>query len=207
VLQSETHPATGREPLRERITNLYWETRLGIATRGLVGNDNPDSLHYATVNYSTLWRILDHLALQPDDTFVDIGCGKGRILCCAARYRCNQVVGVDLSEQLCQIARANAARLHGRKTPVEVHHGYAQEFDYRDATACYLFHPFGATTLDLVLNKIRTDRDGRAVRIAFQNPDAAHAAVFAKHDWLQPYTRWEPTTHHTQHVVTFHRSG
>ena len=206
MLHSNKHQGVTGRQLWERINNLHWELRLGISTRGIVDVRRRDSAHYATVNYSTVWRVLNHLALAPSDTFVDIGCGKGRILCCAARYPCKQVVGVDLSAGLCADARANAERVRGRKAPILVYQGNAESFDYSDATVCFLFHPFGATTLDLVLDKIRQDTHGRGVRIAFENPDTAQQTVFARHGWLDRYAFWDRRTHRTQHSVAFYRT-
>lgn len=203
---SNAHQVMAHRLFRGRANNLYWELRLGVTTRGIVDVRHPDSGHYATVGYSTVWRILDHLAIEPSDTFVDIGCGKGRILCCAARYPCQRVIGVDLSPDLCAQARVNAVRVRGRKSPVLVHEGGADAFDYGDATVCYLFSPFGAATLDLVLDKIRRDSDGRSVRLAFQNLNEAQEAVFAEHPWLDRYAYWDPQTYHTQHNVAFYRS-
>ena len=94
----------------------------------------PNSLHYSTMNYSTIHSILDQLALGPSDRFVDVGSGKGRVLCCAARYPVKQVVGVDLSEALCQVARENARRMRGRRAPISVETSVAQNFDYSAAT-------------------------------------------------------------------------
>src|SRR3954470_21687653 len=130
-----------------RLNNAYWEKRLGISTRGTVEVDHFDSERYATLSYLLIWRILDHLALGPSDTFVDIGSGKGRVLCCAARYHVQQVVGVDLSEPFCATARENARRMRGRRAPISIHTAMANNFDYSAATVLFLFNPFGAATL------------------------------------------------------------
>ena len=130
----------------------------------------PNSRHYSTMNYSTIHSILDQLALGPSDVFVDVGSGKGRVLCCAARYPVKQVVGVDLSEALCQVARENARRMRGRRAPISVETSVAQNFDYSAATVLFLFNPFGAATLGLLLEKIGRDLRG-SVRIAYANPN------------------------------------
>src|SRR5262245_17113716 len=98
------------------------------------------------MDYTSTWRVLRHLALQPSDVFVDVGCGKGRVLCCAARQPVAQVIGVDLSAELCREATENARRLRGRQAPIEVVNTFAQDFDYSEATVVYFFDPFGADT-------------------------------------------------------------
>src|SRR3954452_4600072 len=92
----------------DRLNNLWWEYRLGISTRGRTPVNHPDSVHYATMRYSTIWSVLNHLDLQPSDVFVDVGSGKGRVLCCAAYHDVRRVIGVDLSAELCKEASTNA---------------------------------------------------------------------------------------------------
>lgn len=190
--------------LSDRLNNLGWERRLGVSTRGVVPTDHPDSVHYATMGYSTVQRVLRHLDLQPADVFVDIGSGKGRVLCCAARHPVRQVVGVELSESLCRQARANVMRLRGRRAPITVENAPAEQFDYSAATVLFLFDPFGAATLRPVLKRIGEDTRGRDVRLAYANP--THDPVFQEQPWLhgrefcsRDETGWE-------HDVTFYRS-
>jgi SAM-dependent methyltransferase len=148
-----------------RLNNLWWERRLGVSTRGVVPTDYPDSVHYATMGFSSVRSILRHLEFQPSDVFVDIGCGKGRVLCCAALQELKQVIDVDLSADLCQEAMANAKRLRGRRTPIVVKTLLAHEFDYSAATVLFMFDPFGASTMASVLAKIGNDTEGQKVRI------------------------------------------
>jgi SAM-dependent methyltransferase len=187
-----------------RLTNLCWEYRLGISTRGVAPVDHVDSTHYATMNYSTIWSVLDHLALGPADVFVDVGCGKGRVLWCAARYPVEAVVGVDLSAPFCEAARENARRLRGRRAPMAVETAKVDEFDYSAASVFFLFDPFGAATLGPVLEKIRTAAT-RTIRIAYANP--THDEVFEAQSWLARTAHWDARTSHLEHSVSFYRSA
>jgi predicted RNA methylase len=177
------------KPLRSRFNNLYWERRLGISSRGTVDIENPDSVYYATMDYSAISKVLQRLELQPFDVFVDIGCGKGRVLCCVALAHLRKAIGIDVSPELSAIARKNAQRLRGRHTPIAIYTGMAQDFDYSEGTVFFLFNPFGARTLDACLAKIHSDVANRPVRIAYATP--THNAVFDKHDWLERYDDWE----------------
>lgn len=185
-----------------RLNNLWWEHRLGISTRGVVPVGHPDSNHYATMNYSTIHSILEHLALEQSDVFVDVGSGKGRVLCCAARYPVKQVVGVDLSEAFCQVARENARRMRGRRAPISVETTMADDFDYSSATVLFLFDPFGAATLGSLLEKVGRDV-GRSLRIAYANP--THDQVFAHQQWLERSGHWDAETSGIEHCVSFYR--
>jgi len=151
---------------------------LGISTRGTQAIDYPDAVFYATMPYPALERCLDHLNIQVNDTFVDIGCGKGRMLCLAARRQLRGVVGVDVSGELCDIARSNALKLRGKRTAITVHQSSAEQFDYSSATVFFLFNPFHEKTLDATLTKIRADLQTSA-RFAYATP--TFHDVFVQH--------------------------
>jgi SAM-dependent methyltransferase len=176
---------SGLEYQAERLNNFLWETRLGIATRGRVESARSDSLECQSTAYSGVNRVLRHLSLQPSDVFVDIGCGKGRVVCCAAQYPCKRVVGVEYLAEVCREAQANAERMRGRKAPISIHTGPAEEFDYSEATVLYLCKPFGPTTFDAVLRKVQHETRGHSVRLAFVNPSPDHMAVLAAQGWEQ----------------------
>jgi precorrin-6B methylase 2 len=189
--------------LQRRLKNLYWERRLGISTRGIVPVAHLDSHHYATMSYSAIWSILAYLAPGPSDVFIDIGSGKGRVLCCAARYPAERVVGVDLSETFCEVARENARRMRGRRAPISVQASTADDLDYSAATVLFLFNPFGASTLAPLLEKIGHDAP-RNVRIAYATP--THDAVFQRQTWLEQSEHWDAAASGMENSVSFYRS-
>jgi SAM-dependent methyltransferase len=188
----------------QRLGNLWWESRLGISTRGIVQVDYADSAPYATMSYATIWQILDHLALGPSDVFVDIGSGKGRVVCCAARYPVERVVGVDMSEPFCDAARENARRLRGRRAPISIYASTADDFDYSAASVLFLFNPFGASTLAPLLDKIGREARGR-IRIAYATP--AHDDVFERQDWLERTDHWDAASSGLENSVSFYQSA
>lgn len=181
-----------------RVHNLWWEHRLRVCTRGVATVDHPDSVFYATPPYRVVRRVVRRLALRPADVFVDIGCGRGRVLCLAARHELAGVVGVEVSAALCGDARGNVARLRGRRTAVAVHHGPAEDFDYSMGTAFFLFNPFGAVTLGRVLDRIRPRAGAAPVRFAYVMP--THEAVFHDRPWLE---RYEPPGRPDEGVAYF----
>lgn len=192
-----------RNTLFDRLDNIWCERRMGISTRGIVATDHPDSVHYGTMAYRTIRGILDHLDLRSSDVFVDIGSGKGRVLCCAARRPARRVVGVELSADLCQQARENAKRLRGRRAPITIENVLADKYDYADTTVLFLFDPFGATTLRSALERIVEGTRGRGVRIAYANP--THDDVFREQPWLDGRERLSRDRTGWEHDVTFYR--
>jgi precorrin-6B methylase 2 len=195
--------------LHTKILNMIWERRLNVSTRGVTGyNPNePEHIHYGTIAYSTIHAILLSLSLNSSDVFVDLGCGKGRALCCAARYKIKKSIGVEYSEKLSREAEINAEKLRGRCSPVTIKHMLAQDFDYSQGTIFYMFHPFGPNVLHQVLKKMKEGFKvhHRSIRIVYVNP--VHEAFLTDCDWLEEYDRWKPNTKgNNEHSVSFWRS-
>ena len=180
--------------LRNRLEDKVWEKRLAVQTCGNVAVKAPDAHLYGTFAYRSLNRILGQLEWNSDDVFVDIGCGKGRVLACAALYPIKKVIGIDLDEKLCEQARANADSMRGRRAPIEVVHIPAQEYDYRECTKFFLFHPFGAKTLAQVMESIQQSiRDNpRKVDLIYLNPVHEHVLVGQRE--LKPALHWKRRT-------------
>lgn len=172
--------------------NALWEYRLGISTRGKSSlgerqNAGADYNYYATLPFRSIFRILRFLSMKDSDIFVDLGCGKGRALCCAARFELSEVVGVEYREDLCEQALRNTQRLRGRCAPVSIIQSRVEDFDFSRGSIYYLFNPFGTATIERVLTKMRSslDRQRREVRVAYVNPK--HDEMLARTSWLECY--------------------
>ena len=178
--------------LRWRFQNLLWDSVLGISTRGIYGVKTPGIGRYMTLPYPTTFAILRRLSLTPRDTLLDIGCGKGRMICCASLFAPLRVIGIELSSALCAIAERNVARLRRRKAPIIVANALAQEFDYRGADVLYFYNSFGPPTLDAVLARIEESiRDeGRSIRFVYANP--MHEQALKARSWLEQYDELHP---------------
>jgi hypothetical protein len=193
----------------KKTLNLIWECRLNISTRGVTGSNpnEPEHIHYGTIAYPAIHTILHSLGLNSHDIFVDLGCGKGRVLCCAARFNIELVVGVEYSAQLSRQAEINGKKLRGRNSPITILHMLAQEFDYSRGTVFYMFHPFGPNVLLQVLEKMQTGFNlrHRCIRIVYVNP--VFEELLKKCEWLEEYERWMPNTKgNNEHVISFWRS-
>jgi precorrin-6B methylase 2 len=178
-----------------RLENALFEQRLGISTHG-VHNWTPgdwsqtEHLYYYATSYRRIFRILDSLRLGPSDTFIDLGCGKGRVACCASRYPVSQVIGIEDVAELCKLAENNLKLLRGRLAAATIVHGKAEEFEYTSGTVIYMFHPFGPKTMFAVLSRVERGLrlNPREVRIVYVNP--VHEQVLAATEWLEMYDRW-----------------
>jgi SAM-dependent methyltransferase len=123
---------------------------------------------YEPSGWRFLRRALSKAQIRPGDVFVDFGCGKGRVLLCAARYPFARVVGVEISPRLSEVARRNVERARSRLAcrEIEVVTCDALEFEIPDdMTHAYFFHPFTGDTSRQVLEAIIASIDRRPRRV------------------------------------------
>jgi hypothetical protein len=188
-----TFPLAKASRLLMQVEDRIWERRLGISTRTKGGFDDGEHLGYDTIPYRVIFRILKRLMLRRDDTFLDIGCGRGRVLCCAARYGVSNLIGVDDVAPLAAAAQGNLALLcKPRDCRHEIICSKAENLDYCRVTAIYMYNPFGASTTRKVMEVIGESliREPRPLRIAYVNP--LQESVLADTGWLERYDDWGP---------------
>lgn len=174
----------------DRVLDACWEKRLGICTTGHAEVNYPDARPYHSLHYRLYWRVLRHCRPAESDVIVDVGCGKGRVLCCAATFPARQVIGVEIDPALCAAARENAARMRGRRCPISVENTAAQEFDYTPATILVMFNPFGRDTMAAVIGRVGrslADRP-RRLRVVYGNP--VDDDLLAAAPWLRRVEHW-----------------
>lgn len=169
---------------------------LGIADEGL---RERAIVYLASPEKVTRW-MLDHVGVDARErSFVDLGCGKGRVLLVAAQRPFRSVVGVELSPELAAIARRNVERSQDRARKcleIQVHNADATRFDFPNTDLLiHLYHPFQPEITGRVLQQLQAsvvDRP-RRVTIAYLLYSGAVPSVrevFASHPWLRE-TRYE----------------
>ncbi len=148
---------------------------------------NVDSSGYESPDYANLRKIISFLNPQPHDVVFDLGSGMGRVLCLFARRSVKRCVGIELFPSLCEVAESNAKNLKGRMCPIEIRQGDVTEADYSNGTIFFLFNPFGADTLRVVLERINNSRNGTNRKIVFVYYKDLHANVFESVSWLEKF--------------------
>jgi SAM-dependent methyltransferase len=147
-------------------------------------HDHPDRLGYAPSEWHVLPRALRYVGVSDRDTFVDFGCGRGRVVHQAAKRPFGRVIGVEISPVLAEAARtALAARKHQHRCRnVEIVVSDVTEFRVPDdLTVGYFYKPFGQETLEVVLRGIvdSIDRNPRRVRLIYAFPQEWVPGVLA----------------------------
>jgi SAM-dependent methyltransferase len=125
----------------------------------IVSPNRDNAVPYDPAPWPTLRRSLQLASLRPDEfTFVDIGCGKGKMLLAALALPFNRIIGVEFSPFLCQIARNNlaSARLIRRRcAQVQVSCSDAVEYPIpNEPTIFFFYNPFTYDVMEIVLGNI-----------------------------------------------------
>ena len=152
----------------------------GVETSGLIAAGNLTTGHpndaHVTAYYGVAPSILRSLidlwrATNPPHpinhyTFVDIGAGKGRAMLVASELDFHQIIGIELNPALADIAQLNLdhwREAHATDTtaapiaPIRLLEQDALTFDFpRTPTLAFLFHPFEAPVLKLLLRRIES---------------------------------------------------
>ena len=166
--------------VRDRINRLL-ERRHGIETLGVIeleelGLAGPGRQRYRPTEWTTLRRILRHREVGREDVFIDFGSGLGRVVYQAAlKYPFKRVIGVELSEQLNDVARRNLARNQERLRcrSVELVAGDVLDYDIPDdVTVAFFANPFQGPIFATVIERLLVSFDShpRTLRLIYRNP-------------------------------------
>ncbi len=124
-----------------------------------VGSGIEFATHYEATPVDDAQRLLDASPLTPErSTFVDLGSGMGRIVLLASRRAFRQIIGVEISPALHEIARANRERWPPAEQVCRdirlVRADAAQYIFPPGDLVVYLYNPFRAPVLDPVLDAL-----------------------------------------------------
>ncbi len=153
-----------------------YEETSGRVPLDRLGLEHPERVHYSASPWWILHWLLPRSDVRPSDVFVEFGCGKGRVVLDAARrYPFKRVVGVELSQELSDVARRIVVQEQRRLRCPDVLIETADVTEYRvpdDMTHAYLYNPFKGQTFERVCQNIvaSLDRAPRELRLIYLNP-------------------------------------
>jgi Histone methylation protein DOT1 len=134
-----------------------------------IGLEHPDRYRYVPSGRSVIPRLLRRIGAGAEDVFIDVGSGKGRAVFQAARWPLKRVIGIELAEELNEVARYNVEHNRDRLKCKDVELITCDALEYvfpDDLTIAYFYHPFGGETFERVLRNLIASFD--------QNPRDLH---------------------------------
>lgn len=106
-----------------------------------------------STSYIILERIFSHVSLTKQDVFLDVGCGKGRVLAFLLKKHATcTICGIEINEVSGQVALDWSRKYEH----VNVIMGDAFQLDYTPYTVLFLGRPFLPKTFEQFIEKIET---------------------------------------------------
>lgn len=143
----------------EKRYKLDTRTEVAIDDLDISQEDKQHADKYKATRARYFRKIMEKVDLPREGVFVDVGCGKGRILLLAAEHGIDQVVGLEISPALCQIAERNVdafSKLSPESGSIKVI--CTNILDYQmegNETVFFLYSPFDHSVTDQFLEMIR----------------------------------------------------
>lgn len=142
--------------------------------------DKQHAHHYEPMPIRTFRRMLASLPCPLDNfVFVDIGSGKGRLLLAATEFGFKRIIGVEISEELCNIAKTNIKSFEnktGKVYNIEVVYTNAKSYSIpNDNCVLFFFNPFDRHLTELVAQNIKAQicATRKKIFLLFYNPHSA----------------------------------
>ena len=172
--------------------DLYFDWRFGTDTRTEMGAEHFEqylanrkhAVMYQPSKAGPFLKLMQQLDIPERSTFMDVGCGKGKVLLLAAsseQHRFKRVVGLEFSRALCERARKNI-EIFGQKrnllAPIQIVEGDASQYEFvGDENVIFLYNPFNGTILARFLERLRDSlaRHPRQIWLLYSVP--VHADV------------------------------
>jgi predicted RNA methylase len=141
------------------------------------------AVHYEPSSAEVVRRALEKLSIDAAGfTFVDFGSGKGRVLLVAASFPFKEVIGVEFSRELHEIALSNIARLQpavSRAGKVSSIHCEASAFTLPSGKlVCYFNNPFGPPVMARVVQRLVAHHRDHGCQIIVAYAVPRHRGIF-----------------------------
>lgn len=187
-----------------KIADRWFDFRHGTDTRRLIELEHLDiasdnktfGMRYEVTRARPFRKLLDKLDLPRDGVFVDFGSGKGRVLMMAAELGFARIVGVEFSQELCDVARKNLAAFRAKSrldVDIQIFEMDVVDYEIRPVeNVFFMFNPFDSEIMRIIVDKIaRSVYDHpRKTWLIYQYPECRDAIdanelfeLTGRHQW------------------------
>ena len=135
-----------------------------------------DYVHLEDSPVRVLLDLVDHVSLEADDRFVDLGSGLGRAAILVHWLTGVSAEGIEVQPAYCAYATALVANLGLER--VHFQRADASEADLSRGTVYYLFTPFKGRILRLVWQRLEQEAQSRSITVCTYGAVSLSAAHF-----------------------------
>lgn len=182
----EQRSSLAEEAEFDRRRGVHTSARIDPKTLSVIGSHRDSAVRYQPISEASFRTLLARLAdlvgaALPLYTFIDMGCGMGKVLLLAAEHPFRQVIGVEFAPELVAICEKNLrkdrAALQRRCHTMTVTLADAADFSFpRCPLVVFLYNPFGPEVLALLLKNLCCAQRSGACEdfVVYHNAQHAH---------------------------------
>jgi hypothetical protein len=168
------------------------EGYLDVFVNGIMGIEQPPEetidlqsgmIGYVPTPACAIFALLEHVHLNDNDVFYDLGSGLGRVVLMIGLLTTACSRGIEIEPAFCAYAQQRADTLRLRR--VAFINCDVREADYDDGTIFFMYTPFSGRMLQEVLDQLQEVARKRVIRIAAYGPCTPYVA---SQSWLQATT-------------------
>ena len=142
---SKLYKAGGLNRIYKELENYLFDLINNVETRKRVINDYSDEIFDYMPSYKTTvtapLRYLDQSDFDLKEfSFVDIGCGKGKALIIASKFKFKEVIGYEINRQVYDVLCKNINKLNIRNSQLINDSINADKI--RNKSIIYFYNPF-----------------------------------------------------------------
>ena len=168
-----------------KFDNIFFDLRYGIDSSQNVSLDKlnfqitnkREGVEYGTIAPYFIQKILELVKFDTSDIFVDLGCGKGRVLLIASKFNIKKVIGIEFSPELYLIAQNNigncSSNNHFNTEKIDIIQKDVLEYVFNHhETVFFLYNPFSNKILNMICDQIKGSLiiNPRRIIIIYVNP-------------------------------------
>lgn len=190
---------------------VKYEKEIGVHTTGTrkLEQERKSYFSYQPTSYEALNRVFEKYPFNDADQFIDFGCGLGRVLFCAEKYGCKDVIGVEVNEEIYSELLDNIEK-YGGKNKIRVYSEAAEKFHIESkANKFFFFNPFYKRHLITVMNNIRKSLIvcPRRVYLFFYAPSESYIQYLASVEGVKLLEIIQPTDENVGVVYVYMVDG
>jgi len=144
--------------------------RLELGDLNIESDNRQHGVYYEATPTKLFRYAIKNLDIRYEDfVFIDLGSGKGRPLLLASDFPFREIIGIEISNSLHQVAESNIERYGSRTQKCFAIKSLCMDAtDYQfptESLLLYFYHPFRDPVMSTVLRKIKQSTEGQPRKI------------------------------------------
>ncbi len=155
-----------------------------------MGLNPEESSIYRPSDIKTIRKVFkEQFDIQPSDSILDVGCGKGNVMRLFLKMPFARVDGIEMARKLASIARSNFEKLARKRTTLyEVDASLFEH--YGNYNYLFFYDPFPASVMKKVMKRVTDSwtENPRTIRLIYNLPichdEVMASGIFARTGYL-----------------------